>query len=189
MVGGWLAWGVILLIRWLMGMLLAVGVVTLFWWLVSSRLSIPAWQVGAIPAAMAGGLIGTFDRQSGRFRLTLILLLAGFSTFLGSWYPVHAGLVASRAQVKPTTEQLLMEAIQRMEEENTDLESAEKPSRSVEVPWRMSIQVATEQAKRSPWPVLGHGAIAILIAWQAARMASLSVRARLTDESRRSGSA
>ncbi len=161
-----------------MGTLLAVGGVTLFWWLVSPRLSIPAWQVGAIPAAMAGGLIGAFDRHPSRFRFMLVLLVAGFSTFLGSWYPVHAGLLASQAHAKPTTDELVMEAISRMEEENTDIEPIEEPTDSVGVPWQMSLRVAGEQIKRSPWSALVHGLIAGVIAWQAARMVSASSRWR-----------
>lgn len=172
------------MIRGLTGMLLAVGAVTLFWWLVSARLSIPGWQVGAIPAAVAGGLIGLFDRKPSRLRWVNLLLLAGFSTFLGSWYPVHAGLLASKIQAKPTTDQLLMEAIARMEEENTDLEPAEEPSRSAGVPWMMSLQVTVEQVKRSPWPVLGHVLVAVVISWQAARMASLTAGQRPADKPR-----
>ncbi|MBY0589207.1 hypothetical protein K2X85_18690 [bacterium] len=165
------------MIRLLAGTVAALVVVILFWWWVSPRLSIPAWQVGAIPMAVAGLIVGRLSLS--RFRWGTVCLLAVVSVLLGTWWPTHQKLISGAAAPNQTMEQQLMEAITRMQEGQTDLEPALPPKAIPSVPLSLSLRVAGEQAARDPVPMAGHLALAMIIGLQAVRLS----RSRFSSDS------
>lgn len=174
------------MIRLTLGTLLAGSVIALFWWLVGDRLSIPAWQVVAVPAAMAGWILGAAVARSRRWIIGIFLTM--LSCILGTWWPIHAEMSASRETRAESVQEQVLQAIARMQEGQTDLDSPmpadEPPGQPASVPdsktnnivtprkdvsLGLSLRLMVDQARRDPWPIVLHALIALVIMLQAAR--------------------
>ena len=91
---------------------IGLSLVILFWWLVGTRLTIPAWQVAVLPAAVLGFVIAYGETKWSVLLAVCIVAGAFTSEIVGEWFHVYGRLVAAREHsMSANVEESLMDAI------------------------------------------------------------------------------
>jgi hypothetical protein len=164
-----------LIVRGVVGLALAI----LFWWFVGTRLTIPAWEVAVLPAAVIGFLSAYGETGWTKILLVAVLLGGVLSALAGEWLHVYGRLVAARQRsLNVNVEESLLAAVAKHQAEmektsssNVSDQAKMSPAKGLpEVDLLSAGRIAFDRAL-SEWhgPVLSI-VISLFAAGQAARM-------------------
>lgn len=176
----------LLIFRGFVGLSLAI----LFWWFVGTRLTIPAWQVAVLPAAVVGFMSAYGETRWGTILYATVIMGGVFSAIAGEWLHVYGRLVeAHDRSLNINVEESLLAAVAKHQAEMeksgpTDSASEVKPPTMKGLP-RVDLlsagQIAVDRAS-SEWrgPLLSI-VLSLLAAGQAARMTIKSRQSPLQE--------
>lgn len=165
----------LMIVRGFVGLSLAI----IFWWLVGARLTIPAWEVAVLPAAVIGFLIAYGETGWTKNLFALVVVGGILSAIAGEWLHVYGRLVeAHDRSLNINVEESLLAAVAKhhaeMEKSGpTDSALEVKPPTSKGLP-KVDLlsagQIAFDRALRE-WqgPVLSI-VLSLFAAGQASRM-------------------
>ncbi|MBX9653070.1 hypothetical protein K2Y11_05555 [bacterium] len=165
----------LLIVRGFVGLSLAI----LFWWFVGTHLTIPAWQVAVLPAAVVGYMSAYGETRWGTILYATVIMGGVFSAIAGEWLHVYGRLVeAHDRSLNINIEESLLAAVAKHQAEMeksgpTDSALEVKPPTSKGLP-KVDLlsagQIAFDRALRE-WqgPVLSI-VLSLFAAGQAARM-------------------
>lgn len=157
--------GVFLSARVLFGGVLAL----LFWWLLADRLSVPAWQVSALPAVMAGFALGLMNRAGGWIQGSAFAL--GLCSCLAGEYFEQRTLLR-RAAERMNESTVEADVLRAIADHGEAVGEPPRPASAVRsIDYRLVMRKTYERRSAEPGPLLASAVISSLMSWQASRLA------------------